>query len=130
MGSLLSIYENQVNLGFQLFFTLAAPSPDWTKLVDGFFFLGSSALLAWYFYYYQRKDLLGKFWGALVVASIGSLIVLSTSQMVIYETIMWLMSPKIGNTQLSNLNLIVLFLGGYLALYVMNRINHNKERRD
>lgn len=105
-------------------------APFWTNLVNILFLLGVSALLAWYFYYYRKKDLLGKFWGAMLVAAFGALIVFALLQDEIRGVIMWLMSPKIGATQLSNVNLIAIFLGGYLGLYIMNRINHNKERRD
>ncbi len=113
-----------------LFTPLAAPSEPWTILVDILFFFLASAACAWYFYYYKRKDLLGKFWGASFVAGLGALIVFATLQTYIRDAIMWLMSPKIGSTQLSNINLVAILMGGYLALYAMNRINHNKERRD
>ncbi|WCL50384.1 hypothetical protein [Leptospira sp. GIMC2001] len=108
---------------------LGAPSAPWTTLVDIVFFLGASAVMAWYYYYFLKKDLLGKFWGAMLVAAVGSLIVFALFQTFIRDIIMWLMSPKIGSTQLSNVNLIAIFIGGFLALYIMNRINHNKERR-
>lgn len=65
----------------------------------------------------------------MLVAFVGALIVVALLQNIIRDLIMWLMSPKIGSTQLSNVNLIAVFLGAFLALYVMNRINHNKERR-
>jgi len=108
----------------------ALPSSPWTIIVDIAFFGGISGLFAWYFYVYMRKDLLGKFWGAALVAGIGALIIFSTLQTVIREVIVWLMSPRIGSVQLSNVNLIAISIGAYLALYIMNQINHNKERRD
>lgn len=73
---------------------------------------------------------MGKFWGASIVAGLGSLIVFATMQTYIRDSIMWLMSPKIGSTQLSNINLVAILLGGFLSLYIMSRINNNKERRD
>jgi len=109
---------------------LALPSSPWTILVDILFFGGISALFAWYFFVYLRKDLLGGFWGAVFVAGIGALILFATFQTIIREVIMWLMSPRIGTVQLSNVNLIAISIGAYLALYIMNQINHNKERRD
>jgi hypothetical protein len=112
-----------------LFPLLGAPSAPWTTLVDIVFFVGASAIVAWYYYYYLKKDLLGGFWGAVLVSAVGALIVFALLQTFIRDIIMWLMSPKIGSTQLSNVNLIAIFIGGFLALYVMNRINHNKERR-
>jgi len=115
---------------YYIFPPLGAPSSPWTSIVDIIFFLGAKALVAWYYYYYLKKDLLGKFWGTMLVSSIGALIVFALLQNLIREVIMWLMSPKIGSAQLSNVNLIAIFLGGFIALYLMNRINHNKERRD
>lgn len=108
----------------------ALPSSPWTYLVDVIFFCGISALFAWYYYSFLKKDILGKFWGAALVAGLGALIIFSTMQTVIREVIIWLMSPRIGTMQLSNVNLIAISIGAYLALYIMNQINHNKERRD
>ena len=109
---------------------LGLPSSPWTKIVDLLFLFGISTFFAWLYYSYMRKDLLGKFWGATMVAAVGALIVFAILQNVIREIIVWLMSPKIGSVPLSNVNLIAISLGAYLALYIMNRINHNKERRD
>jgi uncharacterized membrane protein YeaQ/YmgE (transglycosylase-associated protein family) len=109
---------------------LASPSAPWTVLVDIIFFIAVSAVVAWYYYFYLKKDLLGKFWGAILVASIGALIIFAILQNILRDVIMWLMSPKIGSTQLSNVNLIAVFIGAYLALFIMNRINHDRERRD
>lgn len=67
---------------------------------------------------------------AFLVALLGSLIILSIFQDIIRDIVFWLISPKVGIYQLSNVNLIAVLIGGYLALYIMNRINHNKERRD
>lgn len=108
---------------------ILARHSGWTVIVDAVFFLGASAIIAWYYYFYLRKDLLGGFWGALVVACLGALIVLALAQNFIRDVIMWLMSPKIGSTQLSHVNLIAVLLGAFYALYIMNRINHNKERK-
>jgi hypothetical protein len=109
---------------------LASPSAPWTNLVDIIFLVLASATVAWYFYFYLKKDLLGKYWGAMTVAILGSLIVFSTLQNFVRELIMWLMSPKIGSTQLSNVNLIAIFIGGFCALYIMNLINNDKIRKD
>ncbi len=105
-------------------------SPWWTTILDVLFVIGISGGLSWYYYYYKRKDLLGGFWGALVVALLGSLIILSLLQDFIRSVVLWLVSPKFGIYQISNVNLLAVLLGGLLALYIMNRINHNKERRD
>ncbi|MBE7413142.1 MAG: hypothetical protein L6Q54_12075 [Leptospiraceae bacterium] len=109
---------------------LASPSAPWTVLVDIIFLIAVSAVVAWYYYFYLKKDLLGKFLGTILVASVGALIVFAILQDALRNIIMWLISPKIGSTQLSNVNLIAVFLGAYLALYIMNRINHDRNRRD
>ncbi|WP_001052859.1 hypothetical protein [Leptospira interrogans] len=120
-------------LGGQLFLMPLASfsgSPWRTTILDVLFVVGISGGLSWYYYYYKRKDLLGGFWGALIVALLGSLIILSLLQDFIRSVVLWLVSPKFGIYQISNVNLLAVLLGGLLALYIMNRINHNKERRD
>ncbi|EPG73956.1 hypothetical protein LEP1GSC050_2667 [Leptospira broomii serovar Hurstbridge str. 5399] len=131
MGILASFYDFLPSFGTQPFLVLAAFSVGWwTPFTNALFVVGISGGLAWYFYFYKRKDLLGGFWVAFLVALLGSLIILSIFQDIIRDIVFWLISPKVGIYQLSNVNLIAVLIGGYLALYIMNRINHNKERRD
>ncbi len=130
MGILASLNDFLPFIGTQPFLVLASSSGWWTTFTDILFVLSISGGLAWYFYYYKRKDLLGGYWVAFLVALLGSLIILSLFQDPIREIVYWLISPKIGIWQVANVNLIAVLIGGYSVLYIMNRINHNKERRD
>lgn len=109
---------------------LATVSEPLTILVDIIFIVGISTLVSWYFYFYKKKDILGGFIGAIVIAGLGSLLILATLQTLVREIIMWLMSPKLGTIQLSNVNLIVVFAGAFLSLYILTRLNFNKQRQD
>lgn len=130
MGILASLNDFLPFIGTQPFLVLASSSGWWTTFTNILFVLLISGVLAWYFYYYRRKDLLGGFWIAFLVALLGALIMHALFQDAIREIVYWLISPKIGIWQVANVNLIAILIGGYSMLYIMNRINHNKERRD
>ena len=88
--------------------------------------LGLGLLAAAYFYHIKRRDLFGGFIGGFVVGVIGALIGGFIIDMLFHErvkTILLFLTEKAG------VNLITGFIGAYAALYVMNRLNHNKERK-
>ncbi|MCL2154514.1 MAG: hypothetical protein FWH53_02495 [Leptospirales bacterium] len=89
-------------------------------------YLVLGALASAYFYHLKRKDLFGGFIGGLVVGVIGALIggfILDMLFTDIVTKILLFLSEKVG------VNLIAGFIGAYAALYIMNRLNHNKERK-
>ena len=75
-------------------------------------------------------NIIGGFVGAIVISGLGAILILATLQTFLRDIIMWLMSPKLGTIQLSNVNLIVIFMGAYLSLYLLIKINYNKQRKD
>ena len=88
--------------------------------------LGLGALVAAYFYYLKRRDLIGGYIGGFVVGVIGALIggyILDRIFNDIVTQILLFLSETVG------VNLIAGFIGAYGALYIMNRLNHNKERK-
>ncbi len=107
---------------------LANISSPWTLLVDLIFILGISMSIAWYFYIYQKNYILGGFMGATAIAGLGALLVFSFLQRFIRDIIMWLMSPKIGAIQISNVNLIVVFMGAFSFLYIVQKIQFRNKR--
>ena len=110
---------------------LASVLVPWKILVDIIFLVGASSLVSWYFYFYLKRDILGKYIGATIIATLGGLLFFTTLQEPIRYLVMWLLSPKIGETkQLSNVNLIAIFLGAYLAMYTVSMINRNRKRKD
>jgi len=89
-------------------------------------YLGLGALAAAYFYHIKKKDLFGGFIGGFVVGVIGALIGGFIIDMLFNDLvtkILLFLSEKAG------VNLIAGFIGAYAALYIMNRLNHDKERK-
>ena len=85
-----------------------------------YFLLG--LFLSWIFYYIKRKDLLGGFAGGLVIGMIGSVLgVLVLSDIV--KKIIDIMQSMIGNV-----DVLTGLLTGYLALFIYNKINHDRTR--
>lgn len=107
---------------------LADSSTPWTILVDMIFIVALSMGAAWYFYFYQKQNILGGFIGATVIAGLGSILVFTFFQKFIRDLIMWLMSPKLGAFQLSNVNLIVVGMGAFLALYLVQKMQMRNRR--
>lgn len=89
-------------------------------------YLGLGALVSWIFYYLKRKDLLGGFIGGLVVGVIGALIGGFVLDRILLDITIKFLRFLVYDT---GVNLIAGFLGAFAALYVMNMLNHNKERR-
>ncbi|MBE7438635.1 MAG: hypothetical protein HS115_09305 [Spirochaetales bacterium] len=99
-------------------------------VLDLLVYAGIGLFAAWYFYSYKRKDLLGGFWGGMVVGFIGAVIIswFASWNAWFIQLVDWLMKPKFGETLLVRVNLIASLAGAFLLLYVFNRINHNKDR--
>lgn len=80
------------------------------------------ALVSFIFWTLKRRDLFGGYVGGMVIGVIGALIggyVLNNITMIIMDFL----------ARNSYVNVISGFIGAYAALYIMNRLNHNKERK-
>lgn len=99
-----------------------------TLLVDMIFISLLSLGAAWYFYFYQKQNFFGGYIGATVIAMFGSLLVFSLFQKIIADIIKWLMSPKLGALQISNVNLIAVGIGALLSLFIVQKIQLRKKR--
>ena len=89
-------------------------------------YIGLGVLVAFIFYNLKKRDLFGGYIGGLVVGVIGAIIgdlVLHTLFYDKFVTILRFLSEGAG------VDLIAGFIGAYAALYVMNRLNHNRERK-
>lgn len=111
-----------------MIFVLANVSAPWTLLMDIILLLALSMLVSYYFYVYQKKVILGGYVGTTAIASFGAILLFAFFHKGIRDFIMWLMSPKIGTMQLSNLNLIVIVLGAYLSLYIVDILQRRRRR--
>ncbi|MCB1160502.1 MAG: hypothetical protein H7A25_17570 [Leptospiraceae bacterium] len=98
-------------------------------LIDIIFLVSISSIVSWYFFFYQKKEIFGGFLGGTIIASFGAVLILLT-QSPIRDFVMWLMSPKIGTTQLSRVNIIVATLGAFLALFILEKIGKARSKRE
>ncbi len=100
-------------------------------LLDLLVYFSTGLLIAYYYYHFRRKELLGGFWGAVAIGTIGAVLVsmLASFDSWFIRIATWLMQPKIGDRFLFRVNLITAVFGSFLFLYILNRINHNKDRR-
>jgi uncharacterized membrane protein YeaQ/YmgE (transglycosylase-associated protein family) len=89
-------------------------------------FLALGAVVSFIFYNFKRRDLFGGFIGGLVVGFIGAIIGGYLLDYLFYNistVLLEFLSRGIG------VNVIAGFIGAYAALYIMNRLNHDKERK-
>lgn len=107
--------------------TLATLSPI-TLLVDMIFISLLSLGAAWYFYFYQKQNFFGGYIGATMVAMLGSLLMFALFQKFVADIIKWLMSPKLGALQISNVNLIAVGIGAFIALVIVQKIQLRSKR--
>lgn len=89
------------------------------------------AAVAWYFYYFRRRELIGGFWVAMILATVGAVLftTLASIKSWFANLVYWLMLPKYEETLLAPVNLITALIGAVLFVYILNRINHDRERR-
>jgi len=90
------------------------------KAIGIFFSIG--AIVAFIFYSLKKRDLFGGYIGGLAIGFIGALIggfLLDPILLIIMD----FLSRDIG------VNVIAGFIGAYGAVYIMNRLNHDKERK-
>ncbi|NLV67884.1 MAG: hypothetical protein GXY14_09440 [Spirochaetes bacterium] len=89
-------------------------------------YLSIGAAVAFIFYNLKKRDLFGGYIGGLVVGVIGALIGGLILDMIFYDIIVIILDFLSRD---SGVNIIAGFLGAYAALYVMNRLNHNRSRK-
>jgi uncharacterized membrane protein YeaQ/YmgE (transglycosylase-associated protein family) len=88
--------------------------------------VGLGALVSMIYYNLKRRDLFGGFIGGLAVGTIGAIIgvyILDALFNKIVIRILQFLSEDIG------VNTIAGFIGAYAALYIMNRLSHDRERK-
>ena len=89
-------------------------------------YLSIGAAVAFIFYNLKKRDLFGGYIGGLVVGVIGALIGGLILDALFYDIIVVILDFL---SRGSGVNIIAGFIGAYAALYVMNRLNHNRSRK-
>src|SRR4030043_80276 len=86
-------------------------------------YISLGALVSFIFYNLKKRDLFAGYIGGLVVGVIGALIGGYILDKIFYD-----LSVKILEflSRGAGVNIIAGFVGAYVALYIMNRLNHNK----
>ena len=88
--------------------------------------LAIGALVAFIFYSLKKRDLFGGFIGGLVVGVIGALMGAFLLDFIFYDIMVKVMEFL---SRGAGVDVIAGFIGAYTALYIMNRLNHDKERK-
>ena len=83
--------------------------------------LGIAALVTFIFYKLKNKDLFGGYIGGMIIGVIGSLIGAFLLDGALQIVIEFLQNK-------SGVNLIAAFIGAFIPLTIMNKLNHDKER--
>ncbi len=91
-----------------------------------FIYVGLGAVVAFIFYYFKRRDLFGGYIGGLVVGVIGALIGGLVLDRLFYEKAVIILDFL---SRGAGVNIIAGFLGAYIALNIMNKLNHDRERK-
>jgi uncharacterized membrane protein YeaQ/YmgE (transglycosylase-associated protein family) len=89
-------------------------------------YLGIGGVVAWIFYYLKMRDLFGGYIGGFVVAVIGALIGGFILDKLLYDITVRILSFLARD---AGVNIIAGFIGGYIAVFIMNWLTHNKERK-
>ncbi|MCX8124832.1 MAG: hypothetical protein N3F66_11830 [Spirochaetes bacterium] len=96
------------------------------KLLAIVIYIAMGALVSWIFYSLKRRDLFGGFIGGMVIGVIGALIGGFILDKLLLDITIKILRFLVYDT---GVNIIAAFIGGYAAVYIMNKLNHDKERK-
>jgi uncharacterized membrane protein YeaQ/YmgE (transglycosylase-associated protein family) len=88
--------------------------------------IGLGALVSWIFYYFKRRDLFGGFIGGMVVGVIGALIGAFVIDKLLLDITVRILKFLVYD---AGVDIIAGFIGAFGALYIMNKLNHDKTRK-
>jgi hypothetical protein len=95
-------------------------------ITDILVYLIIAAVLSWYYYFFRFKDLIGGFTGGAIVGLLGSVL----GVLIFRKPVTAILDFLQNGLYISNVDLFTGILAGYLSLYVYNKINHDKTRKD
>lgn len=100
-------------------------------LLDLIIYILAGMVASWYYFSRKRRELLGGFWGGTVIGTFGAVMISMITGIDgwFIELVTWLMKPKLGNDLIFRVNLIAAVIGSFVFVYILNRINHDRERR-
>ena len=88
--------------------------------------IGLGALASWIFFYFKKRDLFGGFIGGMVVGVIGALIGAFIIDKLLLDITVRVLKFLVYDLQI---DIIAGFLGAFCAVYIMNKLNHDKTRK-
>ena len=96
------------------------------KILAVAIYLGLGAFVSWIFYFVKRRDLFGGYIGGMVVGVIGALVGGFILDKLLLDITIKALKFLVYD---SGVNIIAGLLCGYLAVYIMNKLTHDKERK-
>ncbi len=84
------------------------------------------AFISWIYYNLRKKDLFGGFIGGMVVGVIGAIVGAFLIDKLYTDYIS--VALKLIN-DIAGINIIAGLLGAFLAVFIMNKLNHDKDRK-
>lgn len=96
------------------------------KLLAIAIYLAIGAIVSWVFYFMKRRDLFGGYIGGFAVGIVGALIGGFILDKLFLDIAIKILSFLVYDT---GVNIIAGLIGAYIAVYIMNRLGHNKERK-
>lgn len=101
-------------------------SPEFLNFLQAVIAIGIviaiGALVSIFFYVIKRRELFGGFIGGMVIGVVGALI----GGYLLNEITLFVIDFLTKNEYV---NAISGFIGAYAAVFIMNRLNHNRERK-
>ena len=91
-------------------------------IIDILIYIVIGGVMASGFYHLKRKDLFGGYIGGLVVGFIGAIIG-GISLSPVFKFILYYLSKD------NSVNILSGLVGSFVFLFIMNRLNHNRERK-
>jgi uncharacterized membrane protein YeaQ/YmgE (transglycosylase-associated protein family) len=93
-----------------------------TNILAIIIYIAIGAIIAYLFYYIKRRDLFGGYIGGLVIGLLGALI----GGLLLND-----ITERVFNFLLNvgSANAIAGFIGAYIALHIMNKLSHDRERK-
>ena len=101
-----------------------------STVLDILIYALTGLVASWYYFHRKRRDLLGGFYGAAIIGTVGSVIVTYFASTWSIVLLNWMMNPKkIYGGVMLRVNLLAAIVGAFVFVYILNRINHDRERK-